>query len=581
AFGGPFSATNPLATLSPTFGIATITSAFSWQTNCDLIRAQPYQITIKAEDQQNPVKLVTFKSFNIKIVPPAIQNVTANPAGSNIIVNWQLSTCYGPNNPIIKYEIYRRDDCTPVTIQPCDVGAPAGFVLTGTVAPSVSTFTDTNNSLGLVVGQDYSYVVVALYSDGTRSFGSSVICTKLKRDVPILLNADVLSTASTGSVFVRWTHPLATLGNLDTNQLVGPYTFNLYHRLSGTQSYSQVYSVSKQNFYQLNTLADTTFIHFGINTETSKHEYKVEFVANITTVGSSQYASSIFLTTIGGERKVSLSWTEQTPWDNYSYMVFRKDPTQSTYTAIATTSLSNYTDSIGLANGSNYCYYIESEGKYSDPGITGPLFNKSQETCAIPVDITPPCSPTINIVSDCITGFVQINWTNVNTVCANDVIKYVLYKKETEDDEFFTVDTLYGSGSTTYQFDNLPDVAGCFAVSAIDSSGNISNKSEEICVDNCPVFDLPNIVTFNGDGINDFFKAIRVRHIKEIDLHVYDRWGTLVFRSDNPYFLWDGTSRVSNFKVSDGTFFYICDVYEKRVKGVKKRTLHGYLQVVN
>jgi len=579
-FGGPFTSTNPLATLSPTFGATSYNASFSWQTNCNLIRQQPYQITIKAEDQQLPVKQVVFKTFNIKIVPPAVQNVTANPVGTSIIVTWQLSNCFGPANPITGYMIYRKTDCNPSAFDPCKAGPPAGYTLIGNVNQNTTTFTDNNQGMGLVVGQNYSYVIIAVYQDGSLSYGSTAVCSRLKRDIPILLNVDVLSTnENTGSVFVRWTKPLTNVGNLDTMQLTGPYTFNLRYKPLSATTFSTVYSITKNQYYQLNELADTTFTHLGINTLNQQLEYKVEFVANTTTVGNSQRATSVFLTATGGERKVLLSWSALTPWNNETYIVYRKDPTQSTFTLLTTVQSTVYTDSIGVANGSTYCYFIEAEGKYTDTSVPGPLFNKSQEACAMAEDLTPPCAPTLTINSDCITGFVEVRWNDLSESCANDVVKYCLYKKATEDEEFVLIDTLYGTANTVFTFDNLDEIAACFAVAAIDSAGNVGPKSEDFCVDNCPEFELPNIITLNGDGVNDFFKARKVRHIKEIDMYVYDRWGTLVFKTKDPYFKWDGTSIASGKIVSDGTLFYVCDVYEARVKKTKKYTLTGYVQV--
>lgn len=581
-FGGPFNSTSPLATLTNTFSIVSYQSVFNWQTNCGLIRKQPYQITLKVEDQQSPVKLVSFKTFNIRVVPPAVTGVSATPIGSTIKVTWNLSTCFTSNNPIVRYEVYRKSDCTTPVYLPCAAGAPQGFVLTGTTTANTSQFIDNNNGQGLVVGQDYSYLIVAVYNDESTSFGSSSVCTKLKRDIPVMLNVDILSTsASTGSVFTRWTRPLTNTGNLDTLVLTGPYTFNLKYKPLSASTFSTIYTVTKSDFYLINQAADTSFTHLNINTAAEGVEYKVEFVAGTTTVGTSQRATSVFLTTIGGERKIKLSWVSQTPWSNYKYTIFRKNPSQTTFTSIATTSLTSFTDSINVANKSTYCYYILSEGKYSDASVPGPLLNKSQESCAMAQDVTPPCAPSVTVASDCITGFINVSWNNVNNSCANDVTKYYLYKKETVESDFVLIDTLQGAGSTVFQFDNLPEIAGCFAVSAVDSSNNVSAKSEEVCIDNCPIFELPNVITINGDGVNDFFKAIRVRQIKEIDLYVYDRWGTLVFQTKDPYFKWNGVSKFSGKAVSDGTLFYVCDVYELRVKGVKKRSLKGYLQVIN
>lgn len=154
-------------------------------------------------------------------------------------------------------------------------------------------------------------------------------------------------------------------------------------------------------------------------------------------------------------------------------------------------------------------------------------------------------------------------------------------KKNSDSDSFVLIDTLYGKGTVNYSFSDLQEIAGCYAVRAVDSAMNLSPLVDSLCLDNCPEFELPNIITINGDGVNDFFKAIRVRHIKKINLLVFDRWGTKVYQTSDPYFRWDGTSIATQRKVSDGTLFYLCEVYEKRRSGLKKRLLKGYVQVVN
>ena len=142
------------------------------------------------------------------------------------------------------------------------------------------------------------------------------------------------------------------------------------------------------------------------------------------------------------------------------------------------------------------------------------------------------------------------------------------------------VDTFYGANSTVYSPDFLISLSGCYAIQAIDSSGNISPLSSEFCIDNCPLYELPNIITPNADLANDYFKAIKIRQIKQIDLTVYDRWGNIVYKTEDPYFEWNGVSIFSNQPVSEGTFFYLCHVYEIRLKGIVKRTIKGYFQVM-
>ena len=587
--GGAFSGPNPLATLTNSVFSVTSTSgssttaSFSWQTACSHIRLQPYQTVFKAEDNgaptSPPIKLVYFATYNIRVVPPSVKNVTATPIGSTMKITWALSTCNPSNNPIIAYKIYRKNDCTPFVYDPCQTGVnpTSGFTYIGQTTPTINLFIDNNSGNGLVVGQDYSYLVVAVYKDGSQSYGSSPVCAKLKRDVPVLLNVDILSTStSTGSVYIRWTRPLVNLGNFDTLALPGPYQFNLKHRFNSTGAYTTIFNTASPYFFK----TDTEFVHTNINTDATNQDYMVEFIAATTTVGTSQRATSIYLTAVPADRHIDLQWTSATPWNNYKYTVYRKNPSSTTYTAIATTSLTSYTDTTKIANRYTYCYKILGEGKYSDPTIYNPLLNNSQEICATALDLTPPCTPTLSIIADCPTGIVDISWTNVKPICSDDVIRYNLFYKPTVNDTYQQVATLSGASSTSFNYDGLELISGCYAVQAVDSSNNVSQLSSDFCIDNCPEFELPNIITLNGDDVNDFYKAIKVRQIKEIDLVIFDRWGNLVYKTKDPYFKWDGTSLQSKQQVSEGTFFYICDVFEPRLKGIVKRNLKGYMQVV-
>lgn len=51
---------------------------------------------------------------------------------------------------------------------------------------------------------------------------------------------------------------------------------------------------------------------------------------------------------------------------------------------------------------------------------------------------------------------------------------------------------------------------------------------------------IPNAFSPNGDGVNDIFK-VRVNSLKNAHLEIYDRWGHIVFESDDINDGWDGT----------------------------------------
>lgn len=584
ATGGPFNVVSPTASFGSAPGIGTVTGTFNWQTACSHVRTSPYQVTLKAEDS-NSLSLVDFKTYNITVVGPPPLNLTATPLGTSVKLVWFKSACnnIGLGNKVTYYKVYRKANCDPWVHSPCETGVPpsSGFSFIGqTTSINDTTFTDTNGGIGLSHGVNYSYVVVAVYADGSVSYASNQVCVQLKRDVPIMINVDVLTTnISTGQIFVRWVKPIVGASNLDTTILPGPYEFRLSAKQGLSGTFTQVYSTTKTYFAGLNQLSDTTYTHSNINTDNQMWVYKLDFYANSIFVGSAQTASSVFLTLTPADRKMNLSWVQYVPWSNYKYFIYRKDPSQTSFNLIDSTTSLNYIDSNNVVNRFTYCYKVLSKGQYSDPAIYKPLLNNSQEECATAVDLTLPCSPTLAINSNCETGFVELRWNNPNHVCADDVIKYYIYFKPTEDEPLALLDSVSNVNDTTYVFDGLESIAGCYVVTALDSSFNESVKAEAMCVDNCPEFELPNVVTMNGDGVNDFYKAIKVKHIKDIDLNIYNRWGQLVYHTTDPYFKWDGSVIQTKMLCSEGTYFYTCTVNEKRVKATKPRLLKGYIQV--
>jgi gliding motility-associated-like protein len=586
--GGAFAALPLGAALTLTGTQTPYTAVFSWQTSCEHVRQQPYQTVFKAEDPGNPgissSPLVSFSTYNIKVVPPSVKNVSATPQGSTIKVVWSLSTCSPSENRLLTYQVYRKNDCVSYTHAPCATGVdPAsGFKFIGQTSANTDSFIDNNNGNGLLVGQNYSYIVIAVYDDGTETFGSAPVCARLKRDIPVILNVDVRATSSfSGSVFLRWNRPLTNTGNLDTIALPGPYRFTVKYRSGAGGSFVAVQDFTSPFILKI----DTSFVHTGINTSDSSADYSIEFSAGTSTIGTSPLASSIFLNASPDDRKISLTWKSNTPWLNYKYIVYRSNPGSTTFSAIATTTANNYIDSNKVVNRNTYCYKVLGEGQYSDPSIFKPLTNFSQETCVTAKDLQSPCTPTLVVEADCPKGIVNVSWNDVRKICSDDVVRYVLFYKATINTPYTIVDS-FNLNITSYPANdfNTPNdlnlISGCYAIQSVDSSGNASLLSPDFCVDNCPEFELPNIFTPNNDKTNDFFKAIKVRQIQEIDLVVLDRWGNLVYRSKDPYFQWDGISVQSKQIVSDGTFFYTCDVFEPRLTGLRKRAIRGYVQVV-
>jgi gliding motility-associated-like protein len=94
-----------------------------------------------------------------------------------------------------------------------------------------------------------------------------------------------------------------------------------------------------------------------------------------------------------------------------------------------------------------------------------------------------------------------------------------------------------------------------YIVTATDSNGCLSVDSVTIIVDAEGRAFVPNCFSPNGDGFNDYFR-ISNEGLMEFSLKIYNRWGRLLFETENPEALWDGTGK-SGKPATPGTYFYI------------------------
>jgi len=122
-------------------------------------------------------------------------------------------------------------------------------------------------------------------------------------------------------------------------------------------------------------------------------------------------------------------------------------------------------------------------------------------------------------------------------------------------------------------------LAGCYYITAIDSFLNESRNKARICVDECTYYELPNVFTPDDNGQNDLYIPGTYRFVEKVDMQIFNRWGKLVFKTDNPDIKWDGKDIDSKKLVTPGVYYYICDVYERRLTGIEPRNLTGFIQV--
>ncbi len=583
AFGGPFEQTVSPATINPdpAKGNDTVYTVFSWHTVCDHVRQKAYRVGFKAKDSGFPVSLASFKSMVIKVIAPAPKHLTATALGNGINLQWDSAGCKNA----IGYKIYRKNDSTSWQHGHCESGVPAytGFRRIKTLkGVNKTTFRDDNGGNGLSQGIRYCYRITAFFADGAESYASDQACASLKRDVPIITHvSNDKQDLTKGFVYVTWAKPT----ELDTVQYPGPYKYLLYcadKASGGTMKLIKTFT----------GLNDTVFKdqNIDLNNEPKAVRYRVDLESETTgSIGSSQTASSLFLKIRASDKKLLLTWYANVPWINDRFVIFRKPENGTRFDSLASTTKNTFTDQ-NLDNTKQYCYYIQSTGHFSLPGLVNPVINYSQIACAIPKDVTPPCQPQGMVVTDCekVDNTLKI-WMPPQDSCSYDLEKYRIYYAVPGEDLTLT-DSVYGDHADTVYFlhRGLQSVVGCYAVEAVDSVGNVSNRSEKICVnyDACPQYALPNVFTPNADGVNDKMVPLHISTsnpkatVDHVDMVIFNRWGKQVFHTKDPMINWDGKNINTGTDCPAGVYYYTCKVYFHSTSGLKQRELQGSVTII-
>lgn len=115
----------------------------------------------------------------------------------------------------------------------------------------------------------------------------------------------------------------------------------------------------------------------------------------------------------------------------------------------------------------------------------------------------------------------------------------------------------------TFAGQNL-NISGIYTDTLTTSSGCDSVLVLELSVLDCE-FQISNILTPNDDGQNDTWKVSDVSKIAGCDVKIYNRWGELVYKTNDYNNEWGGTR--NNELLPDGVYFYSIKCSDKEYTG--------------
>lgn len=599
ASGGPFEIEGNMAVLDDGpggFQAQPRSANLTWAPRCEQIREQPYTVIIKAVDNfYDTTGLVDLHTLRIKVIGPPPKGLELENTADAFQLSWDLPyMCDAAAEEYFRgFSIWRRSGSNQFEPDSCETGLEGrGYT------KIAANWKGTKNGRYFYEDDDiidegnYCYRILAEFAQTTpsgqpylrvESVPSDEVCLRARADRPLITKASVKSTdTSSGEVEIKWIAPDPIA--IDTLLHPGPYRYQIL-RAPGISS-TDFQDIPGASFSSLTFkgLDDTTYLDQNLDTKSQGYTYRIDFYTGASTeiYGSSQPASTIFLLAQPSDHAALLSWTYDTPWDNFSYDILRSDQ-GGPFQLIATTSEPEYTDMDGLENGLEYCYKIIASGDYGLATVPSPLINFSEEACVIPTDNVAPCAPVVKVTNICDEAtpgtpedaFVNyITWTQPCNEA--DVVKYSIFFSPTPGGPGNQVG-MVDAPATSFEHKPGEQIAGCYTVFAIDHVGNQSAPSQEVCVENCPVFELPNAFTPNGDGQNDVFRPSSVRFIETINFQVYNRWGQIVFTSSDPQINWNGNNNGGK-PLSDGVYYYTCQAFESLDQA--PIVLSGYIELI-
>lgn len=147
----------------------------------------------------------------------------------------------------------------------------------------------------------------------------------------------------------------------------------------------------------------------------------------------------------------------------------------------------------------------------------------------------------------------------------------------------FTSTSTMSSGSitsTTWQFGDGSSASGTPSAHAYDDAGfytvTLTVVGSAGCMDTVTMvyhvegaLNIPNVITPNGDGVNDYLKFKGLEALGSNHIAIFNRWGKKLFEQDNYKNDWNGAGH------NDGTYFFILTVPNATPNNYK-----GHFQII-
>ncbi len=186
---------------------------------------------------------------------------------------------------------------------------------------------------------------------------------------------------------------------------------------------------------------------------------------------------------------------------------------------------------------------------------------------------------TVSSDSGCVSVLTKSNYI---TVYPNPVTEFIAQPKTTSIIDPSISVANFSTGATFWNWDfgdftssslsnpeahNYSDT-GSYTITliAFNANGCSDTSKETIIIMPEYSFYIPNSFTPNGDGKNDTFSG-KGLFIKEYEMTIFNRWGSLIFKTNDIHIGWDGKTKINGELAELGVYVYdinITDINKER-----------------
>lgn len=252
------------------------------------------------------------------------------------------------------------------------------------------------------------------------------------------------------------------------------------------------------------------------------------------------------ITALVGDNSVVLEWQTDPAFIPAEFSIDKS--IQGNYSFLATTTQNAFADPAYLLADAS-CYRI----RYKD--VCDNQSDLSGEAC--------PVRLTGTLLKD---NSINLSWTPYSG-WTNGVSGY-LVEKYSEDGAL--LQTFTAGNATTYvdASDDLNDQSFVYVVKAIPAEAGIGQAiSNRVAILKDPNLFHPTAFTPNGDNLNDIFTVFG-QYVAGFEMKIFNRWGEMLFTTDNIETGWDGTFRGND--MPEGTYTFIAHITDRAGRTFKR-----------